>query len=108
MSQSLPYTYYSCPCTDITESPHAPSPTLPAADNVPTQTRTDGNENDQTFNPYHPRANFALYPLEHLLFCNECHELRCPRCYYEEVMYYYCPSCLFETQSVSVKGESNR
>jgi len=65
-------------------------------------------EEEQPFNPHSPRANYNLYPLEHLLFCNECLEIRCPRCYFEDVLNYYCPNCLFEVQTHSVKSESNR
>lgn len=112
MSSTLPYTYYSCPCTDINSTPFSHA-------NASPQPRGSGNgaesnepqpeeSEDQPFNPYHPRANYALYPLENLLFCNECHEIRCPRCYYEEALYYFCPNCLFETSSGTVKSESNR
>jgi len=65
-------------------------------------------EEEQPFNPHSPRANYNPYPLEHLLLCNECFEIRCPRCYFEDVLNYYCPNCLFEVQTHSVKSESNR
>lgn len=97
---TYPYTYYSCPCTNIETSSTAfddePKPDAPDTDD------------EQSFNPHSPQANFALYPIENLLFCNECHEIRCPRCYFEEVLYYYCPQCLFETPSTTVKTETNR
>lgn len=99
MASIFPYTYYTCPCTDIT----APSG---AFDETPTE--DEAAEANRTFDRQSPRANFALHPLENLLFCNECHEIRCPRCYFEEVLYYFCPQCLLETPSTTVKSESNR
>lgn len=104
MSHSLPHTLYTCPCTknstaqELFDRP--PRRTEEASD--------EDEEEEQTFNPKSPRAKFALYPLEHLLFCNECHEIRCPRCYYEEALYFYCPTCLFEVQTNVVKCETNR
>ncbi|KAF2860801.1 dynactin p62 [Piedraia hortae CBS 480.64] len=50
----------------------------------------------------------GLYPLETLLFCDECDAIRCPRCWAEEVLCWYCPTCLFEVPSPSIKGEGNR
>ena len=63
---------------------------------------------DKTFDPGQARSNFSLFPLEHLLHCDECHEIRCPRCVIEEVICRYCPSCLFETPSSTVRSEGNR
>lgn len=94
---NFPYTYISCPCTDIS----AP---------------TDGNrevqegeeEREPTFDPRSPRANFSLYPLEHLLYCEDCQQIRCPRCIIEEIVCWYCPSCLFEMPLSVVKSEGPR
>ncbi|KAF2400168.1 dynactin p62 [Trichodelitschia bisporula] len=88
MATQFPYTYYSCPCINPTDS------TLP--------------EQDDTFDPSSPRAAFSLYPLEHLLYCTECHQVRCPRCTAEEVVCWYCPSCLFEVPSSTVRSEGNQ
>lgn len=99
--------HYACPCTDISQGPtfEAFATTEDIAEEQQIQSP---EEDDSPFNPHSPRANFALYPLEHLLFCTECCELRCPRCYYEEALSYYCPSCLQDRTSTSVKTESNR
>ena len=51
---------------------------------------------------------FLLYPLEYLLYCEECQQIRCPRCVAEEVVNVYCPNCLFEVASSSLKTEGNR
>jgi len=94
--------HYACPCIDVSKPP-----TLDVLQ--------EDAQNDQVleeaavpFNPHDSRANFALYPVEHLLFCTECHELRCPRCSYEEALSAFCPSCLQERNSMSVNSESNR
>lgn len=100
MTKSYPYTLFSCPCTKDTTS-------STPFDRIAKPSEDDEDE-EQPFNPHSPRANLALLPLDHLLFCNECHEIRCPRCYYEEALYYYCPSCLFEVSSGIVKTETNR
>ena len=97
MAQSFPYTYISCPCSD------------------PSEDVVDGAEGEEqpapeekTFNPHEARSNYSLFPPEHLLYCEECHELKCPRCVTEEIICWYCPSCLFETPSSTVRSEGNR
>lgn len=94
--------HYACPCTDISKPP--------SLDVLQEDLQNDqvSEEEAVPFNPHDFRANFALYPIEHLLFCTECHELRCPRCSYEEALSAFCPSCLQERSSISVKSESNR
>lgn len=66
------------------------------------------DEYDRTFDPRSPRANYSLYPLEYLLYCEDCHQIRCPRCVAEEIVTYYCPSCLFEVPTSNLKSEGNR
>lgn len=98
--------HYACPCTDISHPP-----TIIAekqSDNSQPETIQEEAEEAIPFNPHDPRANFALYPVEHLLFCTECHEFRCPRCSYEEALTAFCPSCLQERSRESVRTESNR
>jgi dynactin-4 len=100
MSFSFPYSYFSCPCTKrgaiedggVGRAPNAEEP----------------EEDEKPFDPRSPRANYSLYPLDHLLWCEDCHEIRCPRCTVEEVVCWYCPSCLFEVASGMVKSEGNR
>ncbi|CAI4218050.1 unnamed protein product [Parascedosporium putredinis] len=50
----------------------------------------------------------GLYPLEHLMYCGDCQQIRCQRCVNEEIVTYYCPSCLFEVPSSNIKSEGNR
>lgn len=47
-------------------------------------------------------------PLSHLHFCEDCHQIRCSRCVQDENICYYCPNCLFEVPTASVKSERNR
>lgn len=99
MSSVFPYTYYSCSCVDTTSSP---------AVTASGQETEDIDDEGGTFNPKSPRANFSLFPIEHLLYCTECHQVRCPRCITEEVVCWYCPGCLFEVPSSTVRSEGNR
>ena len=104
MARSIGYIRYSCPCTNT--SIHSAFET--DASREPKNEHEGNEEEESTFDPSNLRSNHALYPLDNLLFCNECHEIRCPRCYYEEVLYYYCPQCLMETASTTVRTETNR
>ncbi|KAI7492761.1 hypothetical protein KC367_g9012 [Hortaea werneckii] len=103
MASSFPYTHYACPCTSLTASPPSLSTLNPAVH--PTD---DAEEDGRTFNPHSARANYALYPLDQLLYCDECDGIRCPKCVSEEVVNWYCPSCLFEVPSSAVRGDGNR
>ena len=96
-NMNFPYVYISCPCTDVS----TPS-------NGKTESQDDEGEQERTFDPRSPRANFSLYPLEHLLYCEECQQIRCPRCIIEEIVCWYCPSCLFEMPLSVVKSEGPR
>ncbi|PNP37829.1 hypothetical protein TGAMA5MH_10314 [Trichoderma gamsii] len=91
MSLSTPYTYIQCPCSDQT-------------------VLSSGNaeEDERTFDPKAPRSNYSLYPLEYLLYCEDCQQIRCPRCVTEESVTYYCPNCLFEVPSSNLRSEGNR
>ncbi|RCH94591.1 hypothetical protein CU097_010151 [Rhizopus azygosporus] len=54
------------------------------------------------------KAKNYLYPLSRLYFCEDCHQIRCPSCVQDEIVSYYCPNCLFEVPTASVKSEKNR
>ena len=111
MASFTPYTYIQCPCHDSTTQGRAADDVLSAAAH---DLNSDHNEDDEddddghAFDPRAPRSNFNLYPLEYLLYCDVCHQIRCPRCVSEELVTIYCPSCLFEVGSSSVKTEGNR
>lgn len=103
---TTPYTYIQCPCSDLStlgRPSEGGSPTAAVPDN-----ELDDEEDDRTFDPRAPRSSYSLYPLEHLLYCEDCHQIRCPRCVAEEIVTYYCPNCLFEVPSSNLKSEGNR
>ncbi|KAK0113007.1 hypothetical protein ONS95_014716 [Cadophora gregata] len=102
MSSFTPYTYFQCPCTDTS------TPTRRLGEDSPVVSEANSEDDDRTFDPRAPRANYSLYPLEHLLYCEDCHQIRCPRCVLDEIVTWYCPNCLFEVPSSTVKTEGNR
>ncbi|KAK6410154.1 hypothetical protein LTR81_015553, partial [Elasticomyces elasticus] len=69
MAATFPYTHYACSCSDLTTSA-PPSVSAKRASLAPGDT-----PEDSTFNPHDPRANYALSPLDRLLFCDECEEI---------------------------------
>lgn len=99
MARVTPYTFIQCPCSDLSSQGE------PAAGPL---TETEHDDDDRTFDPRAPRSNYSLYPLEYLLYCEDCHQIRCPRCVAEEIVTYYCPSCLFEVPASNLKSEGNR
>ncbi|KAF8630933.1 hypothetical protein AX17_005290 [Amanita inopinata Kibby_2008] len=58
--------------------------------------------------PHLPSSSYSFHPLHTLFFCEECDAIRCNRCVSVEVSTYYCPNCLFEVPSASVRAEKNR
>lgn len=93
---SFPYSYFRCPCADSSNSEDAAGKLEEVV------------EQEDSFDPHAQRSKFSLYPLEHLMWCEDCHDIRCPRCVIEEIVCWYCPSCLFEVASSMVKAEGNR
>lgn len=76
-----PSIHYHCPC--LSTSPVPPPPNLLS-------------------------SLYSFHPLHALFFCEECDAVRCNRCVSVEVSGYYCPNCLFEVPSASVRAEKNR
>ncbi|KAI1321002.1 dynactin Arp1 p62 subunit RO2 [Xylariaceae sp. FL0255] len=110
MASFTPYTYIQCPCHDSTNTTTTTTARLSTGDEgaAPQDSEDLGEDDEHTFDPRAPRSNFSLYPLEYLLYCDVCHQIRCPRCVSEELVTIYCPSCLFEVGSSSLKTEGNR
>ncbi|KAH7106767.1 dynactin p62 [Auriculariales sp. MPI-PUGE-AT-0066] len=77
----MPRVKYYCPC--LATNPVPPPPLLPS-------------------------STYSLHEHEALYFCVECDAIRCNRCVAVEVSGYYCPNCLFEVPSASVRAEKNR
>lgn len=103
MAALTPYTYIQCPCSDPANlSRHSHSdPTTPSG-------TEELDAFERPFDPRAPRAAYSLYPLEYLLYCEDCHQIRCPRCIAEEIVTYYCPNCLFEVPGSNIKSDGNR
>src|ERR1700729_2307179 len=76
-----PSIHYHCPC--LSSSPVPPPPHLAS-------------------------SSCSFHALHTLFFCEECDAVRCNRCVSVEVSGYYCPNCLFEVPSASVRAEKNR
>jgi dynactin-4 len=103
----VPYTYIQCPCSDASILSHPTAVVTSPKSAGPGPEKYEGDD-DRTFDPRAPRSNFSLYPLEYLLYCEDCHQIRCPRCVAEEIVTYYCPNCVFEVPSSHIKNEGNR
>lgn len=97
VAMTFPYTYISCPCIDVS---------VPANKDV--ENEADGEEQERTFDPTYSRTNYSLYTLAHLMYCEDCQQIRCPRCTIEEIVCWYCPGCLFEIPTSQLKSEGNR
>lgn len=65
-------------------------------------------QDESTFDPHAPRSAFSLFPPEHIFYCEDCRDLKCPRCVVEEIVCWYCPQCLFDAVPSSVKADGNR
>ena len=96
MAAPFPYAHYACPCSSSSGFVSSKRTSQPEP------------EDQDTFNPHDPRAAYALYPLDHLLFCDECSQIRCQKCVNDEIITWFCPSCLFDVPSGQVRGEQNR
>ncbi|KAF8418810.1 dynactin p62 family-domain-containing protein [Tirmania nivea] len=115
MPPVYPSIYISCPCSDQSSLPNPTSRggvgghlKKPSESYDPDFDPSDDDDDSPPFDPRNPRSAFSLFPLEHLLYCEDCHQIRCPRCVQEEIVSYFCPSCLFEVPSSTVKTEGNR
>ncbi|KAG0227630.1 hypothetical protein BGW42_002803 [Actinomortierella wolfii] len=63
----------------------------------PEELFASGNNSDST----------GSLPLSRLYFCDTCEEIRCPKCVQDEIVCYYCPNCLFDVPTASVKSEKH-
>ncbi|KAI1935461.1 hypothetical protein LOZ12_002744 [Ophidiomyces ophidiicola] len=107
MARPFPYTFISCPCAENRLSGQPTNRLSRDLSNL-SLAQADDEDDEPTFDPRSPQANYSLYPPEHLLYCEDCHQIKCPRCITEEIVCWYCPHCLFETPSSMVKSEGNR
>ena len=82
-TKTWPSTQYFCPCLSAANVQAPPPPILAS-------------------------SSASFHSLHNLYFCEECDAVRCNRCVSVEVSGYYCPNCLFEVPSASVRAEKNR
>lgn len=101
MAPFTPYVFLQCPCTDTS------TPVRRLGEGV-SANEEENDEDERAFDPRAPRSNYSLYPPEHLLYCADCQQIRCPRCALDEIVSWFCPNCLFEVPSGTVKSEGTR
>ena len=106
MAASLPYTYIQCPCAS--SSRHDRTAHSSAEASTDSDSDSDDGYAEEDFDPKGARANYSLYPLDHLFYCEICAQIRCQRCLVDEVVTWFCPNCLFEVPGGTVRGEGNR
>ena len=87
---ALPFVHYYCRC-DAKDDEHEQSACEAIGDHL-----------------LAGKALSALHPLSRLYFCEDCHDIKCSACVQDEIISYYCPNCLFEVPTASVKSEKNR
>ncbi|KAK3369762.1 dynactin p62 family-domain-containing protein [Lasiosphaeria ovina] len=104
MAPLTPYTFFQCPCSE----PSTLGRPADGSSGAGAGAEPDADDEDRAFDPRAPRSNYSLYPLEYLLYCEDCQQIRCPRCVAEEIVTFYCPCCLFEVPSSNLKSEGNR
>ncbi|KAG2190770.1 hypothetical protein INT46_000712 [Mucor plumbeus] len=123
--EPIPFVDYYCACSakkehtsmnsEISETTSTTTNSTITAINTPSTTistlNTTSVESAASVTGRHllsEQASNYLYPLSRLYFCEDCHQIRCPSCVQDEIVSYYCPNCLFEVPTASVKSEKNR
>lgn len=93
---------YFCPC-------YRSPADLPLTDYINESNEDDVDHADDADDELHldQRTSYALFPIEYLYFCDDCHVHRCPRCVIEEVVSVFCPNCLFEVPGKDGISESH-
>ena len=109
----MPFVHYICPCTTVPvkpTGPETPSAAMLLTTPLPQSTPTDlGLPATPQFSDLPSDTTLAYsQPQSRLLFCEDCQRLKCDRCLFSEINCYYCPNCLFEVPTASVKNERNR
>ncbi|KAH0607064.1 uncharacterized protein H6S33_003052 [Morchella sextelata] len=101
----FPTIHISCPCADSISITPKPAKKKSRSHKAAEE---EESEEEERFDPRSARSNFSLFPLESLLYCEDCNQIRCPRCVHDEIVCYFCPSCLFEVPSSAIKSDGNR
>lgn len=110
MAATLPYTFIQCPCASSSRHDREARSSAEAS----VDSDSDGEDGyghghgEEDFDPKGARANYSLYPLDHLFYCEICAQIRCQRCLVDEVVTWFCPNCVFEVPGGTVRSEGNR
>ncbi|KAI8993174.1 dynactin p62 family-domain-containing protein [Pilobolus umbonatus] len=103
--EPIPFVDYYCACSSKKEKDSIQDPAITNTDIGSTLESTASLTARHLLSE---QASNYLYPLSRLYFCEDCHQIRCPSCVQDEIVSYYCPNCLFEVPTASVKSEKNR
>ncbi|KAI8055059.1 dynactin p62 family-domain-containing protein [Syncephalis plumigaleata] len=101
-----PFIHYHCPCIVARVVPGANSPSAILYTPVRNPQAEPVRDFDVEETP--SAASFSAHPISQLYFCEDCNRIKCTRCLQDDIICYYCPNCLFEVPTASVKGEKNR
>ncbi|KAK9767460.1 hypothetical protein K7432_002728 [Basidiobolus ranarum] len=120
-----PFVHYRCGCADLykrtpttiqtRDSPYTPSRSTPRYERTVTpkppspvivETEALSDPLEFTFDSH--STDLITLPVSKLYYCEQCEAVKCTRCLQEEIVSYYCPNCLFEVPTASVKYEKNR
>ncbi|KAG0334963.1 hypothetical protein BG004_000195 [Podila humilis] len=104
-------------CEPETTTPSSPNRPSSSSDLIPFSV---GSSSQQpalkqkapvTFDEIHASGNnsdpHGSQSLARLYFCDSCDEIRCVKCVQDEIVCYYCPNCLFDVPTASVKSEKH-
>ncbi|KAJ1981990.1 hypothetical protein H4R35_000487 [Dimargaris xerosporica] len=119
LTATAPFVQYHCPCAplqkplpgDDAESSQGESSNRPDDGSTRDERGDVDNPTTPAQAPLDPQSTALLHhthPLCNLYFCDDCLQVRCGRCVFDEITSYFCPNCLFEVPSASVKAEKNR
>lgn len=108
MAATLPYTYIQCPCALSSRHDREARSSAEASVDSDSDGEDGHGHGEEDFDPKGARANYSLYPLDHLFYCEICAQIRCQRCLVDEVVTWFCPNCLFEVPGGTVRSEGNK
>ncbi|KAG0204439.1 hypothetical protein BGX28_003621 [Mortierella sp. GBA30] len=99
--------------TRLTTTTTYPSTDVVLAGASPTHhDRANVTQKQKTLAEIHASGNnsdpHGSQSLARLYFCDSCDEIRCPKCTQDEIVCYYCPNCLFDVPTASVKSEKHK
>ncbi|KAF9356698.1 hypothetical protein BGX26_004896 [Mortierella sp. AD094] len=100
------------PSQDITSTALIPAAVAAASTTIPHQGQDQDSKTQKTIAEIYASGNSSdshgSQSLSRLYFCDSCDEIRCSRCTQDEIVCYYCPNCLFDVPTASVKSEKHK